>query len=64
MATHLRELSHWAKREIPMESLPLVTRAEYKDAYRIHLAFNDGTDAVVDFEDWLTGPVSSSRCAT
>ena len=40
-----------------MESLPLVIRAEYSDGYRIHLAFNDGTDPVVDFEEWLTGPV-------
>lgn len=40
-----------------MEALPLVTGAEYRGDYKIHLAFNDGTEAVVDFEDWLEGPV-------
>ncbi|MFA5889971.1 MAG: DUF2442 domain-containing protein [Actinomycetota bacterium] len=37
--------------------LPLVTKAEYRGEYKINLAFNDGTEAVVDFSDWLDGPV-------
>jgi hypothetical protein len=40
-----------------MAFLPAVVRAEYRDAYRIHLAFNDGVENVVDFEQWLVGPV-------
>ncbi len=40
-----------------MEALPLVTTADYQGDYKIRLAFNDGTEAVVDFEDWLEGPV-------
>ncbi|HVE91861.1 MAG TPA: DUF2442 domain-containing protein [Actinomycetota bacterium] len=40
-----------------MEVLPSVVGAEYRGSYRIHLVFNDGTEATVDFEDWLDGPV-------
>lgn len=40
-----------------MESLPLVTRAEYVDGFRILLRFNDGVEGIVDFEDWVTGPM-------
>lgn len=40
-----------------MEPLPLVTHAEYVDGFRIRLTFNDGVEGIVDFEDWLTGPV-------
>lgn len=40
-----------------MQPLPLVTRAAYVDGFRIRLAFSDGLEAVVDFDDWLTGPV-------
>jgi len=40
-----------------MKPLPLVTQAQYVDGFRIRLAFSDGLEAVVDFEDWLSGPV-------
>jgi len=40
-----------------MEFLPTVIRAEYRDGYRIHLRFNDGVENVVDFSQWLDGPV-------
>jgi len=40
-----------------MEFLPTVIRAEYRGAYRIHLAFNDGVENTVDFSQWLDGPI-------
>jgi len=40
-----------------MDFLPLVTKAEYRGDFKIHLAFNDGTEAVVDFADWLEGAI-------
>jgi hypothetical protein len=40
-----------------MAFLPAVVRAEYRDEYRIHLAFNDGVESTIDFEPWLDGPV-------
>jgi hypothetical protein len=40
-----------------MVFLPHVVRATYEKGFRIHLTFNDGTDASVDFETWLSGPV-------
>lgn len=40
-----------------MVFLPHVIRAKHEEGFRIHLTFNDGTDASVDFEPWLTGPV-------
>ena len=40
-----------------MDALPLVTKAEYRGEYKIHLVFSDGTEGVVDFADWLDGPV-------
>lgn len=40
-----------------MEPLPLVTQAEYRGEYKIHLTFTDGTQGTADFEDWLDGPV-------
>ena len=40
-----------------MDALALVTKAEYRGEYKIHLVFNDGTEGVVDFADWLDGPV-------
>jgi hypothetical protein len=43
--------------EVAMVFLPHVIRAEYEEGFRIHLLFNDGTEASVDFESWLTGPV-------
>ncbi len=40
-----------------MTSLPCVVGATYEGKHRIHLAFSDGTDAIVDFQRWLVGPV-------
>ena len=40
-----------------MVFLPHVVRAEYQEAFRIHLTFNDGSEGSVDFETWLAGPV-------
>ena len=40
-----------------MAFLPHVIRATYEKGFRIHLTFNDGTTASVDFESWLSGPV-------
>ena len=40
-----------------MAFLPTVIRAEYRGGYRIYLVFNDGVEGVVDFSDWLSGPV-------
>jgi hypothetical protein len=40
-----------------MAALPSVTRAEYRGGHRIHLTFNDGLAAVVDFVPWLVGPI-------
>jgi len=40
-----------------MSFLPTVVRAEYRGGYRIHLAFNDGLEKTLDFEQWLDGPV-------
>ena len=38
-------------------ALPTVIQANYQGGFRIRLVFNDGVDAVVDFSDWLSGPV-------
>lgn len=40
-----------------MDPLPLVTQATYEGEYKILLKFNDGIEGIVDFEDWLEGPV-------
>lgn len=40
-----------------MTFLPAVVRAIYRGGHRIHLEFNDGSQATVDFLDWLEGPV-------
>ncbi len=40
-----------------MAFLPNVVRAEYEAQFRIRLTFNDGLEATVDFQSWLTGPV-------
>jgi hypothetical protein len=44
-------------REVPMAFLSHVVRATYEKGFCIHLTFNDGTEASVDFEAWLSGPV-------
>jgi hypothetical protein len=40
-----------------MAFLPAVIRAEYRGDYRLHLAFNDGVENIVDFGPWLDGAV-------
>ncbi|MCC7369322.1 MAG: DUF2442 domain-containing protein [Chloroflexi bacterium] len=40
-----------------MSSLPMVTNAEHKGGYAIHLTFNDDVQATVDSEPWLDGPM-------
>ena len=40
-----------------MKLLPSVVHAEYVDNHRIQLTFNDGISGIVDFIDWLEGPV-------
>lgn len=40
-----------------MVFMPHVIRAYHEGRFRIHLTFNDGTRASVDFEPWLTGPI-------
>ena len=40
-----------------MNLLPNVVRAEYCGDFKIHVVFNDGVEATVDFSDWLSGPV-------
>jgi len=40
-----------------MKSVPCVTKAEYRGAYRIHVTFDDGVEATIDFRRWLKGPV-------
>ena len=40
-----------------MTFLPLVVEANYRDEFNIHIVFNDGVEGVVDFSEWLSGPV-------
>jgi hypothetical protein len=40
-----------------MVFLPQVVRATHEKGFRIHLTFNDGTTASVDFESWLSAPI-------
>ena len=40
-----------------MDVLPAVVEAEYVSDFKIRLVFNDGVSGVVDFADWLEGPV-------
>ena len=37
--------------------LPIVTVAEYRGQYKIHITFNDGMESTIDFASWLEGPV-------
>ncbi|HUF73225.1 MAG TPA: hypothetical protein VMR74_10030 [Gammaproteobacteria bacterium] len=39
-----------------MESA-LSVHADYRGQFKLRLIFNDGVDAIVDFSDWLGGPV-------
>ena len=47
--------SHHRLSGYAMKALPAVVRAEYRGDYRIHLVFDDGVDATVEFSDWLDG---------
>ena len=40
-----------------MAFLPAVIDAKHEGRFRIRLTFNDGLEATVDFERWLTGRV-------
>jgi hypothetical protein len=40
-----------------MSVIPTVIRATYRGDYRIELVFQDGVQAIVDFAQWLDGPV-------
>lgn len=37
--------------------LAAVERAEYRGGFRIHLVFNDESEATLDLRRWLKGPV-------
>ena len=47
-----------------MTFLPAVVRAEYQGGFRIHLTFNDASEATVDFQRWLDGPMFESLKST
>jgi hypothetical protein len=40
-----------------MTFLPSVVRAEYRGDYRIHVTFDDRSEATIDVRPWLRGPV-------
>jgi len=40
-----------------MSVIHTVIRATYRGDYRIELVFQDGVQAIVDFAQWLDGPV-------
>ena len=40
-----------------MVLLPQVVRATHDKAFCIRVTFSDGTEASVDFEPWLDGPI-------
>jgi hypothetical protein len=40
-----------------MNILPAVIRAEHVGGFQIRLFFNEGTMGIVDFGDWLEGPI-------
>ena len=40
-----------------MKALPVVVQAEHCGGFKIRLVFDDGVKGVVDFADWLEGPV-------
>ncbi len=40
-----------------MNRIPCVTKAEYRDEYRIHVTFDDNLEKTVDFRRYLKGPV-------
>jgi len=40
-----------------MTFLPTVIRAEHRGAYRLRVVFNDGSENIIDFAEWLEGPI-------
>jgi hypothetical protein len=40
-----------------MNFLPYIINAEYRGDFRIQLTFNDGVREVLDFSQWLDGPI-------
>lgn len=40
-----------------MKDLPTVVRGEYCGDFKIRLTFNDGLEGIVDFSEWLSGPI-------
>ena len=40
-----------------MDRLPIVTAAEYRGGFRIHVVFDDGLSNTIDFSAWLDGPI-------
>ena len=40
-----------------MTFLPSVILAEHRGGFRIHVVFNDDSEATLDFMEWLEGPV-------
>lgn len=44
-------------KEVTLQDLPSVVRAEHKGGFFVHVEFHDGTEGTVDFEKWLEGPV-------
>ncbi len=40
-----------------MAFLPSVVRAQYRGNYRIHVTFNDRSEATINVRRWLKGPV-------
>ena len=40
-----------------MSFLPSVVSAKHLGGYRVHLAFDDGVQAPLDFGRWLNGPI-------
>ena len=40
-----------------MVTLPSVTRAEYRGGHTIHVTFDDGLAASIDFSPWLVGSI-------
>jgi hypothetical protein len=40
-----------------MNRIPCVIKAEYRGEYRIHVVFDDRSEATIDFRRWLKGPV-------
>lgn len=40
-----------------MKDLPSVVHAEHRGDYRLRVVFNDGSENIVDFANWLEGEV-------